>query len=70
MAGKYFLFKYEVGDVVTMRKPHPCKSKEWEILRTGSDCRLKCLGCNREMIFSRTSLEKATAKVLRNGEAL
>ena len=34
-------YTYEVGDVVTMKKPHPCGSKEWEILRVGADFRLK-----------------------------
>ena len=38
-------YTYEVGDVVTMKKPHPCGSKEWEILRVGADFRLKCMGC-------------------------
>lgn len=36
---------YEVGDVVTLKKGHPCGSKEWEILRVGADFRLKCMGC-------------------------
>lgn len=35
---------YEVGDVVTLKKGHPCGSKEWEILRVGADFRLKCMG--------------------------
>ncbi len=33
---------YEVGDIVTLKKTHPCGSKEWEILRVGADFRLKC----------------------------
>ena len=33
---------YEVGDTVTLKKPHPCGSKEWEILRVGADFRLRC----------------------------
>ena len=32
---------YEVGDVVKLKKPHPCGSSEWEILRVGADFRLK-----------------------------
>ena len=36
---------YEVGDVVRLKKPHPCGSSEWEILRVGMDFRLKCAGC-------------------------
>ena len=37
--------KFEVGDVIRMKKPHPCGSSEWEILRVGADFRLKCQGC-------------------------
>ena len=33
---------YEVGDIVKLKKPHPCGSSEWEILRVGADFRLKC----------------------------
>ena len=36
---------YAVGDVVKLKKAHPCGSSEWEILRTGADFRLKCMGC-------------------------
>ena len=36
--------KFEVGDVIRMKKPHPCGSSEWEILRVGADFRLKCQG--------------------------
>ena len=36
---------YEVGDIVKLKKPHPCGSQEWEILRVGADFRLKCMGC-------------------------
>ena len=35
---------YEVGDIVKLKKPHPCGSQEWEIMRVGADFRLKCLG--------------------------
>ena len=36
---------YEVGDIVTLKKVHPCGSRDWEILRVGADFRLKCTGC-------------------------
>lgn len=35
---------YEVGDIVTLKKVHPCGSRDWEILRVGADFRLKCQG--------------------------
>ena len=39
---------YEVGDIVKLKKPHPCGSQEWEILRVGADFRLKCEGCGHD----------------------
>ena len=39
----------QVGDVVTLKKQHPCGSKEWEVLRIGADFRLKCAGCGHQI---------------------
>ena len=47
-----------LGDVLVMKKPHPCGSKEWKVLRTGMDFRLKCLGCGHEFMGPRAKLEK------------
>lgn len=65
MSGKFFLFQYEKGDIVVTRKKHPCGSKEWELTRVGSECRLVCKGCGRQMTMDRPTLEKATADVIR-----
>ena len=46
---------YEVGDIVTLKKGHPCGSKEWEILRVGADFRLKCMGCGHQIMVDRKS---------------
>jgi len=51
---------YEVGDVVTLKKQHPCGSKEWEILRVGADFRLKCQGCGHQIMIARKLVEKNT----------
>ena len=40
---------YEIGDVIRMKKKHPCGSYEWEILRVGADFRLKCTGCGHQI---------------------
>jgi len=69
MAGKFHLFKYEVGDIVTMRKKHPCGSKEWEIKRVGIDVKMICMGCGRDMTMDHATLEKATADVKRDVSA-
>ncbi|MHB8171674.1 MAG: DUF951 domain-containing protein [Thermincolia bacterium] len=54
---------YRLGDVVKMKKPHPCGSNQWEVTRTGMDFRIKCLGCDRQVMLSRPKFEKGV-KVL------
>ncbi|MFV0529521.1 MAG: DUF951 domain-containing protein [Lachnospiraceae bacterium] len=48
----------EVGDVIQLKKGHPCGSKEWEILRSGADFRLKCCGCGHQIMMPRRLVEK------------
>ena len=55
--------QYEVGDVVRMKKKHPCGSFEWEILRVGADFRLKCLGCEHQIMITRKLVEKNTKEL-------
>lgn len=57
---------FEVGDTVVMRKPHPCGSKEWEILRVGADFRLKCLGCGHQVMVPRKMVEKKAREIRKN----
>lgn len=47
-----------LGDTLVMKKEHPCGSKEWLVLRTGMDFRLKCKGCGHEIMGARSKLEK------------
>lgn len=58
-------WNYEIGDVVTLKKPHPCGSHEWEILRVGADFRLKCQGCGHQVMINRKIVEKSTRKLLK-----
>jgi hypothetical protein len=51
---------YEVGDIVKLKKKHPCGSFEWEILRVGADFRLKCCGCSHQIMIPRKQVEKNT----------
>ncbi len=57
------MFQYEVGDIVTLKKPHPCESHDWEILRVGMDFRLRCLGCGHQVMVPRRLVEKNTKSV-------
>ena len=59
-------YLYEVGDVVTLKKKHPCGSQDWEILRVGADFRLKCAGCGHQIMVPRKLVEKNTRKLQKN----
>ena len=51
--------KVERGDIANMKKAHPCGSDRWEIVRTGMDIGLKCLGCGRRVLVPRPSSASA-----------
>lgn len=57
-----------VGDIVRLKKPHPCGSCEWEVLRTGIDFRLRCLGCSHQIMIPRIQIEKNIKAIRRGGE--
>lgn len=48
----------QVGDIVTLKKQHPCGAKTWEVLRIGADFRLKCTGCEHQIMIARKLVEK------------
>lgn len=52
------MIQFDVGDIVKLKKKHPCGSFEWEIIRIGSDFRLKCLGCGHQLMMARSMVEK------------
>lgn len=54
---------YEVGDIVKLKKKHPCGSFEWVILRVGADFRLKCIGCGHQIMIARKLVEKNTKEL-------
>lgn len=56
---------YEVGDVVRLKKPHPCGSYEWEILRVGIDFKLRCTGCEHLIMVPRKTVEKGTKQLIK-----
>lgn len=60
--------KYYVGDIVEMKKPHPCGENKWEILRVGIDFRLRCTGCNHLIMLPRTKFEKRVKKLINRSQ--
>ena len=63
MNGKFFLYKYQEGQVVTLKKTHPCGGKTWKLLRVGAEVLMCCETCGHKMTLKRSALEKATVGV-------
>ena len=59
-----------VGDVLELKKDHPCGSREWLVLRIGMDFRLRCRGCGHELMIPRAKAEKSIRRVYRDGQQL
>ncbi|MBQ9927201.1 MAG: DUF951 domain-containing protein [Lachnospiraceae bacterium] len=59
----------QIGDILKLKKPHPCGSKEWEVLRIGADFRLKCLGCGHQIMTPRRQVEKNVKEVIQSNKA-
>jgi hypothetical protein len=58
-----------VDDLVRLRKPHPCGSYEWRVVRIGADIGLKCQVCGRRVLMDRRTYKKSVKKVIhRSGE--
>ncbi len=57
------MMELQVGENVVMRKPHPCGSRDWELLRVGADVRAKCCGCGHELMLPRHKFEKLLKKM-------
>ena len=54
-----------VGDILTMKKPHPCGSTRWLVTRIGADFKLRCCGCGHEVMNARSKVEKNIRKIER-----
>ena len=54
---------FDVGDVVRMKKQHPCGSYDWEIIRVGADVKIKCIGCGRIVMLPRSKFQKNAKKL-------
>lgn len=60
----------QVGDVIRLKKQHPCGSAEWNVLRVGMDFRLKCCGCDHMVMVPRKLVEKNLRGQRRGDEIL
>jgi hypothetical protein len=53
---------YEIGDILEFKKEHPCKSKNWLVIKTGVTYKLECCGCKRQILIDRIELPKKVKK--------
>jgi len=57
---------FNLGDIVKMKKQHPCGSYNWEVVRMGMDIKIKCVGCGRLVMLSRSEFEKKMVRIVEN----
>ena len=55
---------YKLGSIVIMKKPHPCGTNKWEIIRVGTDIKIKCIECGRTIMLPRIEFNKKIKKVI------
>ena len=58
------IIRMRVGDTLELKKPHPCGEKHFRVMRVGSEVRILCVGCGRDMVLERVKLEKAIRKLI------
>jgi hypothetical protein len=56
--------QFALGDIVQMKKPHPCGTNAWKVIRMGADIRIKCTGCEHSVMIPRLEFERKMKKVL------
>jgi hypothetical protein len=61
---------FQLGDVVQMKKAHPCGSNEMEVIRMGMDIRIRCVGCKHSVLVPRAKFESKLKKVLRSNPTI
>ena len=59
--------EYRLGDIVELRKPHPCGNYVWEVVRLGADIGLKCKSCGRRVLLPRTTVERRMKRFVERG---
>ena len=58
------IIKFKLGDRIELKKQHPCGDNRFKVMRVGSEMRIVCLKCGRDMNIDRIKLEKATKRIL------
>ena len=58
------IIRFTTEDVLELKKNHPCGAKTFAVLRIGSEVRIRCTGCGRDMVIERVKLEKSIRRVI------
>ena len=61
------VMEIKLGDVVRLKKKHPCGSYEWQVVRLGADIGIKCRGCNRRVLLERRDFERRVKEFVSRG---
>lgn len=56
-----------VGDIVQMRKPHPCGGDTWRVVRLGAEIGIRCLTCDRKVLLPRSTFERRVKRFVERG---
>ncbi len=62
------VMEIRLGDVVRLRKKHPCGNDEWEVVRIGADIRIRCLKCQRRVLLGRSTFERRVKTFISRGQ--
>jgi hypothetical protein len=57
-----------VGDIIKLKKPHPCGGFNWEVLRVGADFRIKCITCGRQVWLPRSEVERRIKEIISSNQ--
>jgi hypothetical protein len=63
------MLEIQLDDLVELKKPHPCGSKVWKVVRVGADIKLECQGCQRQVMLTRRDVKKRMKRILPHNES-
>jgi hypothetical protein len=63
------MLEIQLDNLVELKKPHPCGSKVWKVVRVGADIKLECQGCQRQVMLTRRDVKKRMKRILANNES-
>jgi hypothetical protein len=63
------MLEIQIDDLVELKKPHPCGSKVWKVVRVGADIKLECQGCQRQVMLTRRDVKKRMKRILPHNDS-